>query len=238
MPLSRKKSVPLRRFRKKRIMIRTPFVRTGIPGGSSPLFRPAIYLLLTLAFYAALSAAGPHLGNPASAPVRHPAPAIHRRHAAGAARLVPAQKTVGAALDRAGRPLPALERLVLPELRQRHAAALVPDGAQPRRPRSEHPQFDPAPGPLDRAFLGLLRRLLSVPEPIRFQRGGEAVPHRVVRGLPAVHRRRRRAAVPPRPQQFQPSLALFPERAHGRLPRIRTDKLLDLRNRLLAGLLG
>ena len=38
-------------------MIRTPFVRTGIPGGSSPLFRPAIYLLLTLAFYAALSAA-------------------------------------------------------------------------------------------------------------------------------------------------------------------------------------
>ena len=31
-------------------MIRTPFVRTGIPGGSSPLFRPAIYLLLTLAF--------------------------------------------------------------------------------------------------------------------------------------------------------------------------------------------
>ena len=50
---------------------------------------------------------------------------------------------------------------------------LVPDGAQPRRPRSEHPQFDPAPGPLDRAFLGLLRRLLSVPEPIRFQRGGK-----------------------------------------------------------------
>lgn len=82
-------------------------------------------------------------------------------------------KTVGAALDRAGRPLPALERLVLPELRQRHAAALVPDGAQPRRPRSEHPQFDPAPGPLDRASLGLLRRLLSVPEPIRFQRGGK-----------------------------------------------------------------
>lgn len=219
-------------------MIRTPFVRTGIPGGSSPLFRPAIYLLLTLAFYAALSAADRIWEIP------HPHLFVIRLRRFTDAMLLALpvwflHKKRWVLLWIALADLYLLSNVwyyrnygnVMPlpsYLMVRNLDGLGPSIRSSIRLRD---LWIVLPSVCFAVCYPFLSRYDS-------KGGGEAVPHRVVRGLPAVHRRRRRAAVPPRPQQFQPSLALFPERAHGRLPRIRTDKLLDLRNRLLAGLLG
>ena len=206
-------------------MIRTPFVRTGIPGGSSPLFRPAIYLLLTLAFYAALSAADRIWEIP------HPHLFVIRLRRFTDAMLLalPAwflHKKRWVLLWIALADLYLLSNVwyyrnygnVMPlpsYLMVRNLDGLGPSIRSSIRLRD--------------LWIVLPSVCFAVCYPFLSRYDSKGGGKRF---------RRRRAAVPPRPQQFQPSLALFPERAHGRLPRIRTDKLLDLRNRLLAGLLG